>query len=284
MEPKSQVEVFLSYGREDQLAVERIYAFLESAGLKPWMDVRDIFGGEDYKKAIWRALRKADFLVMCLSSSTAAKRGFLQKEIRRALDTWKEKLSSDIYLIVVRLDDCQVPEDLEPLQYLDFPSSHFGEELIEAITEGCRRVGIQATIVEPLYGILGSDQVSERYVNRYLKKRITTGESIRAMRNSPDGTVAADIAWRFPWKSRFALYRAGVQLRERADGRYLGESEGWENSGEPDEVNLVDEETTLEGLRPNTEYELRFVDLNYDSDDPSSLPYRFLTIGRPGKG
>jgi hypothetical protein len=102
-------KVFLSYAREDEVEVERLYGRLLEDGLKPWMSGRDILPGEDWERSITKAVRGADFFLVCLTSRSLAKRGFLQKEIKQALEIWKEKLEDDIYLIPLRLELCQVP-------------------------------------------------------------------------------------------------------------------------------------------------------------------------------
>jgi hypothetical protein len=98
-------QIFLSYAREDEQKVEKLYQDLCDAGFKPWMDQRDILPGEQWRFCIPQAIRNSDFFLACLSKNSVTKRGFLQKEIRDALDIWQEKLTSDIYLIPVRLED-----------------------------------------------------------------------------------------------------------------------------------------------------------------------------------
>lgn len=52
--------IFLSYARENQGAIERVYDSLLAAGYAPWMDVRDILPGEKWGTAIKKALRESD--------------------------------------------------------------------------------------------------------------------------------------------------------------------------------------------------------------------------------
>jgi hypothetical protein len=136
-----QVVVFLSYAREDADRVGSLYDALNNAGFKPWMATRDILPGENWERSIWRAVRRADFFVACLSSRSVGKRGFLQKEIKQALDIWQEKLSEDIYLIPARLEGCEVPVDLAQFQWVDlFLEGGLGQ-LLRAVEIGCQRQG-----------------------------------------------------------------------------------------------------------------------------------------------
>lgn len=131
--------IFLSYARENQEVIERIYDSLIAAGYAPWMDARDILPGEKWGTAIKKALRESDFFLVFLSSDSVDKRGFLQKEIKAALDIWKEKLEEDIYLIPVRLELCSTPASVSEFQWVDLFKEDGWERLIKALTEGNER-------------------------------------------------------------------------------------------------------------------------------------------------
>ena len=131
--------IFLSYAREDREEVERLYQKLSDAGFEPWMDTKDILPGEQWKSGIQKAIRRSDFFLACLSKNSVSKRGWIQREIRGALDMWQEKLDSDIYLIPVRLEDCEVPEGLRDFQWLDLFEEDGWTRLVEAIQVGIAR-------------------------------------------------------------------------------------------------------------------------------------------------
>ena len=136
------IQIFLSYAREDEGKVEKLYQKLSDAGFKPWMDKRDIFPGEQWKSRIPQAIRRSDFFLACLSANSVSKRGFIQREIRDALDIWQEKLDSDIYLIPVRLEDCEVPESLRDFQWVSLFEENGWTRLVKAIQEGMKRRGV----------------------------------------------------------------------------------------------------------------------------------------------
>jgi tetratricopeptide (TPR) repeat protein len=112
---------------------------LSDAGFKPWMDKKDILPGEDWESCIQRVIRRSDFFLVCLSINSVSRRGFLQKEIKYALDIWQEKLESDIYLIPARLEDCEVPESLRRFQWVNLFEGDGWTWLVEAIQEGMKR-------------------------------------------------------------------------------------------------------------------------------------------------
>jgi len=134
-------QIFLCYTRPDRSKVEDLYEKLSSAGFKPWMDKRDILPGEQWEVSIQKAIRNSDFFLACLSVNSVDRRGYLQKEIKDALTIWQEKLSEDIYLIPVRLEECIVPDELRRFQYADLFEKDGWTKLVKAIQEGMVRRG-----------------------------------------------------------------------------------------------------------------------------------------------
>ncbi|MEZ4526802.1 MAG: toll/interleukin-1 receptor domain-containing protein [Desulfobacterales bacterium] len=118
------LKVFISYAREDIATARRLYEDLKMAGIVPWMDKIDLLPGQNWKFHITKAIRESSYFIALLSSKSLSKRGFVQKELKLALDILGEFSDEDVFLIPARLDDCQ-PED-EKLKYLNwadlFPS------------------------------------------------------------------------------------------------------------------------------------------------------------------
>jgi len=141
LELKYQGRVFLSYAKEGSEQAKKIYNELAKAGLNPWMDIMDIFPGEEYGKSITQALNKSDFVIICLAKDSI-KRGFSQSEIRQVMDIWQESLAADdIYLIPVRLEDCDIPERLAEFNCIDLYKDDGWDKLIEVLKEGQKRRG-----------------------------------------------------------------------------------------------------------------------------------------------
>jgi hypothetical protein len=144
---KAKAQIFLSYDREDEEEVEKLYQKLSDAGFKPWMDKKDLLPGERWKSCIQKAIRRSDFFLACLSVHSVSKRGYLQKEIKDALNIWQEKLEDDIYLIPARLKDCEVPERLCDFQWVDLFEEDGWTRLVKAIQEGMKR---RAPVAKPI--------------------------------------------------------------------------------------------------------------------------------------
>jgi len=134
----TQGVIFLSYAREDRDKVENLHGRLSDAGFKPWMDTKEILPGEAWAFGIQKAIRSSDFFLACLSPNSVSKRGSLQTEIRDALRIWQEKLESDIHLIPVRLEDCQIPESLRDFQWVDLFEKDGWDKLVRAMQIGKR--------------------------------------------------------------------------------------------------------------------------------------------------
>jgi TIR domain len=131
--------VFLSYAREDEARVRALGEVLRARGFRPWIDVKDILPGQRWRSAITSALESASFILVCLSRHSVSKRGFAQREIRRAIDAEEEMLDGDIYLLPIRLDHCEVPSALQPFQWVDAFSNAAYPDVLVALVEGCRR-------------------------------------------------------------------------------------------------------------------------------------------------
>jgi hypothetical protein len=144
---KATAQIFLSYAREDAEEVEDLYQKLSAAGFKPWMDTKDLLPGERWKSSIQKAIRRSDFFLVCLSANSIDKRGWIQREIKQALDIWQEMLDSDIFLIPVRLEDCEVPESLCDFHWVDLFEANGWTQLVKAIQVGMER---RTEVIKPI--------------------------------------------------------------------------------------------------------------------------------------
>jgi formylglycine-generating enzyme required for sulfatase activity len=138
-----QFQIFISYAREDQKRVEQLYHRLVEAGFRPWLDREHILPGMKWGPTIRQALKRADFVLVCMSATSINKRGFLQKEIKQALEHAQEKLEDDVWLIPVRLDDCDMPDSLGDIQWVDLFKDEGWEQLLGALAYQLKRDGKQ---------------------------------------------------------------------------------------------------------------------------------------------
>ncbi|KAF5434830.1 CRISPR-associated protein [Candidatus Methanophagaceae archaeon] len=104
-----KLRIFLAHAKEDKEQVYKLYLKLKEAGFEPWLDEKELLPGQVWRDEIQKAIQNSDFIIACLSKISVAKKGYVQKEYRTALDLYAERPPDDIYLIPVRLDDCKVP-------------------------------------------------------------------------------------------------------------------------------------------------------------------------------
>ena len=143
---QTSLRVFLCHSSEDKPAVRDLYRRLKIDGFSPWLDEEDLLPGHDWREEISKAVRAADVVIVCLSKSSVTKEGYVQKEIRFALDVEEEKPPGTIFIIPVRLEMVQVPERLKKWQWADLFRDGGYERLIRSlqIRSGKVRISGQA--------------------------------------------------------------------------------------------------------------------------------------------
>ncbi len=157
---------FLSYAREDLDAAREIYQYLTISGITTWFDEESLRPGERWREAIERAIRESSYFIAVISSRSARKRGFVQTEIKRALEVLDQMPDDEVYLIPVRLDDCRPPiARLDDLNWLDlFPDRNASlEKLVRFLTPITAQESMVSMVL--VDGIYQSRRISEGGLN-----------------------------------------------------------------------------------------------------------------------
>jgi TIR domain len=127
----STLNVFLCHSSSDKPPVRALHAKLLRDGIAPWLDELDILPGQDWDSEIRKAIRKCHIVLVCLSRASINKVGYLQKEIRHVLDVADEQPEGTIFLVPVRLEECEVPDRLSRWQWVDlFRESGYGRLML----------------------------------------------------------------------------------------------------------------------------------------------------------
>lgn len=115
--------VFLSYAREDAKMARRVYDDLNEEGIPVWFDEEDLLPGQDWNVEIRKVIKSCSLFVPLLSTKSVSKKGYVQKELKLALDLLQELPTNSIFVVPVRLDDCEpIDEPLQALHWADiFP-------------------------------------------------------------------------------------------------------------------------------------------------------------------
>ena len=126
--------VFLCHSSTDKEAVRRLYAWLRENGVVPWLDEEDILPGQSWEYEIRKAVRMSSMVIVCLSHSSVAKAGYVNKEIKYALDVADEQPEGRIFIIPVKLEECQVPERLAGWQWVNIFEPRGYDRLLKALS------------------------------------------------------------------------------------------------------------------------------------------------------
>lgn len=127
------LNIFLCHGIEDKPAVRDLQNRLLAIGTDPWLDETKLLPGQNWKNEIHRALRKSDIVLACLSHETVSKTGFVQRELKDAIDAATERPEDQIFIIPVRLNECTLPDSLRKWQWVDLFLEDGFNRLVQAL-------------------------------------------------------------------------------------------------------------------------------------------------------
>jgi hypothetical protein len=146
---KQYKHVFLSYSHANQQEVRLLRDDLLNAAEQVWWD-QNLRGGQDWQQEIRRAMRASYAVIVCFSKETeAAAESGIYPELLDAIGTYRNHAAGQVFLIPVRLSECQIPDveldasrTLDRLQHVDlFPPENRGKGLnllLESIRASAR--------------------------------------------------------------------------------------------------------------------------------------------------
>jgi formylglycine-generating enzyme required for sulfatase activity len=115
------LRVFLCHSSNDKPAVRELYQKLcAEPWIEPWLDEEELYPGQDWNMEIEKAVESADAIIVCLSKGSITKEGYVQRELRTVLDFADYKPEGTLYIIPVRLEECELPRSLRKWQYADY--------------------------------------------------------------------------------------------------------------------------------------------------------------------
>ena len=102
---------FVSYVREDIDAVNQLVSVLHAASIPVWKDTENLWPGEDWQQKIREAIENGSLaFIACFSrSSTQKAKSYMNAEMNLAVDQIRLMRPGHIWLLPVRLDDCELP-------------------------------------------------------------------------------------------------------------------------------------------------------------------------------
>lgn len=132
-------KVFLNHAKEDAKVTRRLYEELTVRGVDVWFDEESLLPGQTWKREVTKAIRACDYFILIFSSKSVNKTGYVNVEIREALEQIKRRPPGEVYVIPVRLDECEVNFlELEELQWVDLFAETGGYEILD---RGIQKIG-----------------------------------------------------------------------------------------------------------------------------------------------
>jgi hypothetical protein len=115
------LRVFLCHSSGDKPTVRELYQKLSSEGwMDVWLDEEKLLPGQDWNLEIEKALHVSDAILVVLSNGSVSKEGYVQKELRFALNIALEKPEGTIFILPLRLEACEFPSRLRSIQGIDY--------------------------------------------------------------------------------------------------------------------------------------------------------------------
>lgn len=148
---KTQIKVFLCYAHPDRRWALELYNFLVDLDVDAWIDVEKLVPGENWEIEISKSIRDSDLILVCLSKNSVDREGFVQKEIRKALDIASEKIDGAIYIVPVLFENCIIPQKLSGLQSVNLYKFGGYKKIIQLIRFQSEKLGIAFDTQENLY-------------------------------------------------------------------------------------------------------------------------------------
>jgi hypothetical protein len=131
----TSIRAFLCHASPDKEAVRKLYQRLRQDSILPWLDEEDLLAGQNWDLEIRREISRTDVVIVCISKSSLTRHGYVQKEIKEALDLADERPEGEIFLIPIRLEECELPSRLSRLHYVDIFAEGGYEKMLRALRE-----------------------------------------------------------------------------------------------------------------------------------------------------
>jgi len=141
---KKSLKVFLCHAKPDKARVRDSYKKLVTVGVDAWLDDENLLPGQDWKKEIPNAIRNSDVVIVFLSFESITREGYVNTEIKHALDMAAEKPEGEIFVIPARLEDCDVPDRLSDIHWVNLFEENGFRNLLKALNKRGESLGISA--------------------------------------------------------------------------------------------------------------------------------------------
>ena len=204
---QKQLLVFISHASEDNAAAKRLTKRLKEDGFDPWLDLERLLPGQDWNLEIEKAMRESGAILLCFSQESVSKESYIQKEYKRAMRIQEEKPEGTIFVVPVRLDECELPFYLREIQWVDYPDGY--DRLVAALNLRAGKKALEKKAEEtsspkgekepkprkpaapkdsggPHIVVHGNINVGGDFISRDQYKTVTTNETINNISSPAD--------------------------------------------------------------------------------------------------
>jgi hypothetical protein len=130
-----KINIFLIHAHCDKEVVHKLYQRLIREGLNVWLDAERLQPGQDWQNEIRNALLKCDVILVCLSRGFNKQQGYRHEELKLALEKANFLPDDEVFIIPVRLEECDMPDALRHLHRVDLFKAGGYKKLISALME-----------------------------------------------------------------------------------------------------------------------------------------------------
>lgn len=158
---KKRLRVFLCHSSSDKPVVEKFYDMLTGDGLDAWLDKKNLLPGQNWQIEIPKAVQSSDVVIVFLSAQSVTKEGYVQKEIKIALDAADEKPDGTIFIIPAKLENCKVPDRLGKFQWVDLFESDGYERLFKSLKIRAESLGIKIKATKQKQSVVNKASIGD---------------------------------------------------------------------------------------------------------------------------
>jgi hypothetical protein len=208
------VRVFVCHSSDDKERVRDIDLHLQEAEfIEPWLDERELLGGEEFDQSIVHEISESHAVIVCLSKAvTADTNRYVHLEIARAL----KAATKGTLVIPAMLEPCDLPKQLQDKHAVNL----FEEKGLERIIRSLRKhaEGIQLDPLKRLQAASRDLGRSYVYLSNNMKKALR--EARAPLPSAADLLPRAALTAK--WCRGFHLRLSTLKLGLMGIGYYAG--------------------------------------------------------------
>ncbi len=166
--------------KEDRDTAIRIYNDLKNRGFDVWLESESLLPGQNRDILSLSEIEKSDYVLVMLSESSMNTRDKFHRYLKTAINKQAELPEQSIFLIPLKLGECEVRKELKELEYADFSNYKNGlKKLLKTINPidngiffGREKIMKKIVDVNKNIFIAGGKEVGKTLLLKDIKKRV----------------------------------------------------------------------------------------------------------------